>query len=375
MRKPVRIFMCLFCILALLAGCVKVPPVPSAVTDSPVPDIVPSESVPAVSEQPLTPEPTASETPATPDPGSHYVFRPKVVSSYARELFGDKMCDAWFNLVDAVMAGEDSFACPDDETFAWVLGQFPDKFFPVMSELIIKDPTVDPDHPVQNGMGRITYLTTPIDAAIRIADFSEQVEKILNEALEDDYSDFEKMYALYAYFSSHYTYDYETYDRLQHADVDYTKPYRVFSLGTGICGEIAPAYAYLLLQAGVDAANMSGIRSYDKSGHDWAYVKLNGKNYHIDPTYALSSEGRLDYFLMDDNERENQDGYLRKDFHILSNYAQDHPHPDYQADDDTFRPLWGGIPVNLDHASHTLYYRILDAEGDEKLQSFDYSGF
>ena len=33
-------------------------------------------------------------------------------------------------------AGEDSFACPDAFTYDWVIGQFPEKCFPVLGELI-----------------------------------------------------------------------------------------------------------------------------------------------------------------------------------------------------------------------------------------------
>ena len=58
-------------------------------------------------------------------PHSHYVFQPKVCSVYMEEVFGKDMCDAWFNLVDAVLAGEDTFACKDQYTYDWMMGSFP----------------------------------------------------------------------------------------------------------------------------------------------------------------------------------------------------------------------------------------------------------
>ena len=67
---------------------------------------------------------------------SSYVFQPKVCSVWLEEVFGETMCETWFNLVDAVMAGEDTFACPDQDTYDWVMGQFPIRCFPVLTELI-----------------------------------------------------------------------------------------------------------------------------------------------------------------------------------------------------------------------------------------------
>ena len=71
-------------------------------------------------ESPAAPEPTDGRTRQ-----SSYVFQPKVCSAYMEEVFGKAMCETWFHLVDAVMAGEDTFACPDQYTYDWVMGQFP----------------------------------------------------------------------------------------------------------------------------------------------------------------------------------------------------------------------------------------------------------
>ena len=51
---------------------------------------------------------------------------------------------------------------------------------------------------------------------------------------------------------------------------------------------------------------------------------------------------KLDSLLADDKVclTVYDNGYRKEDFVITSNYAQDHPHPDYAADDSTFAPLW-----------------------------------
>ncbi len=301
----------------------------------------------------------------------HYVFQPKVCSVYMEEIFGKTMCETWFNLVDAVMAGEDTFACPDNHTYNWVMGQFRDKCFPPLVDLI--DYAYDRSNPVKDGVASFQYTVPREEAAAEIAAFAEQIEGILNETLEDDYTDLEKALALYIYFAETYTYDYVTaaYDA---GYPGWLSSYRVFTTGNGICQEFSVAYAYLLMQAGVEATNMSGPRSYDHMGHQWTYVRMNGHNYHIDPTYVIGSHS-LEYFMMDDAQREYADEYKRENYNITSNYAQDHPHPDYLADDHTFWPLWDGEFIGFDHETKTLYYWVTDDYGKPVKMAFCYDEF
>lgn len=375
MRKPIALLLCLLLLAALGPACTPMPTasVPSEATASPVPDATAaprlavvelSIAMPAATESPAPPAPTS--VPAREHPA--YTFQPKVASSYMGEVFGEAMVETWFNLVDAVMAGETAFACPDDHTYNWVMGQFPDRCLPPLCGQIEPDPAADPDHPVVDGVGRFRYVTSAEEVAARIAAFAEQTENILNGVLKADDTDFEKCFALYRYFCETYQYDYNAYFQMYDEYLDYLCSYRLFDTGEGICCEIAPAYAYLLLQAGVDAGTMGG------HDHDWAYVKLNGKNYHIDPTFAINTAGALAYFLMDDGQRAAE-GYPRSQHVIVSNYAQDHPHPDYAADDDTFRPLWEGFDGVLDRPAHTLRYLTYDLAGDPAEALFDYSGY
>ena len=115
--------------------------------------------------------------------------------------------------------------------------------------------------------------------------------------------------------------------------MDYTTTLRLFQTGKGICCEIAPAYSYLLMQAGVEATTMMGF------DHEWSYVRIGGHEYHIDPTFVLEGSESLAWFMMNDVQRE-KDGFIPDQCVITSNYSQDHPHPDYTADDDTFSVLW-----------------------------------
>ena len=311
----------------------------------------------------IVPEPTAEPTP---EPETRFVFQPKVCSVYMEEVFGETMCETWFNLVDAVMAGEDTFACPDKYTYDWVMGQFPNKCFPVLTELI--DYAWDRDHSVVDGVATFTWLVPKEEAAERIAEFAQQVEDILNEKLKADYTDVEKALALYIHFSRTYEYDWDTYYKDIESPVDYTSTYRFFKTGIGICREIAPAYSYLLMQVGVDATIMM-----DRA-HEWSYIRINGHDYHVDPTYALSEPDKLAYFMMTDEQREAS-GFSRDEFVITSNYSQDHPHPDYIADDDFFAPVWDCRAESFSHEEKKLHCWKFAMSGDREYFDFDYSGF
>ena len=118
---------------------------------------------------PLTAEPTEEPTP---EPQTRFVFQPKVCSVYLEEVFGETMCETWFNLVDAVMAGEDTFACPDTHTYDWVMGQFPRLCFPLLVELI--DFAYDRSNPVKDGVGSFTWLVTKEEAAAFIEKLNEE---------------------------------------------------------------------------------------------------------------------------------------------------------------------------------------------------------
>ncbi len=316
----------------------------------------------------IDPEPVAIQ------PRGHYVFQPKICSVFMEEVFGPDMCEAWMNLVDAVLKGEDTFACKDQYTYDWMMGQFPEHCLPILKELI--DYAWDRENSVVDGVASFTWLVPPEEAKTRIEEFGKQIEDMLNEVFEDDYSDFEKCLALYVYFSDHYEYDWDTYMKMYDEYVDYTSCYRFFQTGIGICHEISSAYSYLLLQAGVQATTMSGTRSLDHAGHQWSYVRIDGKEYHIDPTYVLGTGGALRYFMMTDAKREEEDFYDPATFYAVSHYSQDHPHPDYVADDETFAPLWAYDFESFDHAARTVLCPMEQSEyGEWSYFRFDYTGY
>ena len=295
----------------------------------------------------------------------HYEFRPKVSSAYLEEIFGEEMLQVWYSLVDAVMAGEDAFACPDEWTCSWVMGQFPVRCFPVLTELI----TWDYGGAVENGVAHFQYKVPKEECKAKLEEFAALCEDILNQTMADDYSDLEKALSLYRYFTATYVYDYDTYYKMYEEPVNYTSAYRLLTEGTGICHEIATAYSYLLMLSGVDATIMMG------GDHEWSYVRINGHNYHVDPTFGLGEPCDLQYFMMTDEKRS--EWYTPDTYTVASVYTQEYGAPDYKADDDTFAPLWDCCLDFFDHDTHVLYSHTYSYEngGGLSFRAFDYGGF
>ncbi len=291
------------------------------------------------SEATTTQETTAETTEETvvEDRESHYTFNPYVCSTLMTEIMGEEMRDTYFNLVDCVLAGETTFECPDEATYDWVMGQFPYLCFPVIREYVIRADGIS----YENGVGRIQYTIPYEEFEVKLQEFEDLTVSILNETLEDDYSDFEKALALYQYFVATYEYDYYAADHIGETEVsEMISGYRLLTEGIGICQEISVAYSFLLLEAGVDASVMKGERGYDNVGHQWSLVKIDGKYYHIDPTYGLGFTNSLEYFMMTDQQRFERDDYDPACYVPCTVYAQNHETPDCSCTDDTYRLFW-----------------------------------
>ena len=360
------------------------PKPPADATPAPTGEIVTPDCAEPTSEPTAEPTGAPTETPTeapteapteepTPELPARFVFQPKVTNVYQKEVFGQTMIDAWYNFVDAVMAGETTFACPDNDTYNWVMGQFRDPCFPLLYE--ITDYAYDRSEPVKDGVGSFTYTIPEDEVPKRIEEFIEFIESILNEVMKPDYSDFEKCAALYKYFADNYTYDYDMFDRTQQGYVFEACSMRCFREGKGICAELSIAYSYLLMQAGVEASVMSGQREYDNLGHQWSLVRINGKNYHIDPTYALDAYDSLSYLMMTDDRREVMDSFPVSTFFAVSHYSKEHPHPDYAVTDDFFAPIWDYYFEALFPDEDILRCWRYSEGWEKEYFDFDYSGF
>ena len=359
MKKLLSLILALVLLLPVFAGCTKTA-LPTAS------DVVTSSETVSRSDDVNASDITESDSePVEAEPTKWFTFRPKVSSALVEEIYPESFFEAWSNLVDAVLAGEDSFECADQFTYNWMIFQFPDKYFPVFTQIF--EPVYGADT-VKDGIAHITYKVTKDEAAKMIEDFAELVEDIINATVRPDDSDFEKALALYSYFATTYTYDYETFEKMEFEYVNYTNTYRFMSSGVGICHEISAAYSYLLMQLGVDATIMMG------PNHQWSYIRINGHNYHVDPTFALGEIVYLGYFMMTDEKRA-ETGFEPKDYVITGNYSKEFGCPEYVADDETFLPYWFAHLDSIDRDTKTLRCWDYNDDGEQECFEVDYSGF
>lgn len=335
MKKYISCFLCLVIVVTSICSCsykeAESTDVSGEVTQEVIPEV--SETT-EVTEEIIETEITETETEPYVKKESHYTFKTHVSSTLMNEIMGEDMLEGYNNLVDAVLNGEDSFECKDEYTFKWVMGQFPYLLFPVVAEYLCMDEYRD-------GRGYFHFTIPDEEFQEKLQEFETVTVDILNSCLEDDYSDFEKALALYLYFIKTYVYDYDTYDAMRYEYQENISGYRLLMGETGICQEISVAYSYLLLQAGVDATVLKAVRGFDNEPHQWSLVTIDGKYYHIDPTYGLGLLNSLDYFMMTDEIRAERDSYDPKEYIPSTVYAQDHEYPDISVTDDTYSDLWG----------------------------------
>ncbi|SCW26566.1 Transglutaminase-like superfamily protein [Ruminococcaceae bacterium YRB3002] len=361
MKKILSCLLCFVIIGLTVTSCSSKEPSDTTASET----AVSTEITPAVTEDTSA---ETSESEESEETVRWFTFNPKVSSSFMLDVYGQAKCDAWSSLVDAVMEGRDTFSCVDKHTYLWMMADFPDRYFPVLND-IIKTPDNYLDIEV-NGTAPIEYKVSKDEAARMIEKFTTLVEDIINGNIKPEYNDFEKALALYNYFTVTYVYDYDTARLVDSnpSQANYTSSYRLLTQKTGICCEIAKAYSYLLMQLGMDATTVT------EGKHEWSLIKLGGNYYHVDPTWVLEDWYSLRYFLMTDDQRHDQGGYNRKDFKYVGDYSPEEM-PDYSATDDSFSSMWECHVTSFDPETKTLKYTESDDDGREISGTFDYSAF
>ena len=225
-----------------------------------------------------------------------FEFNPHVYSGKIAERVPQDYWDSFYNLCDALRKGEDSFQCSSQEAYNWAtdVGVLCDLFPPAGAK--IEGKSTDGSPAFENGTGKIRYKMPVEDFLKRESDFEVLITDILNSTIEKDDSEYERALKLYLYVAKNYVYDTSLIDKMGDDEN--------FVYKRGQCVNFASVYAYLLLQADIDAVS---YRIYEDLCHAWTYAVIDGKGYHIDTTWALQAEGvdgiYLDYFMMSDKDR------------------------------------------------------------------------
>ncbi len=296
--------------------------------------------------------------------GGHYTFNPHVMSPFlAKEYAG--ATETFFAYIDALRAGEDSFPCPDEETMQRCEYQLARYCGLVAQEYAFSEYEGD-------GRAKVIYRVSKEEYQKKEKDFEERICAILNDVLEDDYTDLEKALALYEYITEYCRYDDDKLFSSMNGERISQTGYRVLLDGKGMCWEIASLYAYLLMQSGVDADVVTCVgEELSVEGHAWVYMELDGQGYLIDPTWGLTDYRRpsLTYFLFTDELRESRDGYPKKLAQVAEAGAGvSRTKYSFDADDSSYSEIWDGWFIGFDHDTKSIYYE--DSYGI--LHRFDY---
>ena len=261
-------------------------------------------------------------------------FDPHVHTELISEVCREEWWESFYNLCDAIRSGADTFECCEKDAYLWCTDDTTlSTFFPAACTLVKGDGYED-------GVGQISYQRPKDEILARQKAFEEEIERMINEAVRPDYTDFEKCLALFDYISSNFTYDDAPVDG---QGIDEFSNYACLMSKKGICCEIAGSYTYLLLQCGIEAADMSGEGM--AGAHDWTYIVIDGKGYHADVTWTLHGDFPDDpcslvYFLQTDDERA-ADGFEKDSFKpdLICYWKNDYDRTVFAAEDNRYRAL------------------------------------
>lgn len=217
-------------------------------------------------------------------------YNPYLMVKEQREFIGEDY-DRYKELLDAVIDGKTEVNMDlesQNQCNRISRGIFAG-FFP---KVFIDDFTYDVDSKKIN----ITYKIPVEEYKIKVNDFIAKVEEILNDNLSEKDDDFTKALKLYKYVATHITYD----------DDPMFNSYKGIMEGVGLCQTYSSIYEFLLRQAGIECSEAGGPMS-NGTHHAWTIAKIDGVNYHFDPTFestSPTSKGQgLIYFAMSDEER------------------------------------------------------------------------
>lgn len=218
-----------------------------------------------------------------------YTFNPYAIPDIYKETYGEEFVEYYKGFCDAVLAGEDSFECPDYDTY-WKILDVAYIYLPITSDCL--DMPVYDDNTIIDGKCQIVYRYSKEELLENIEEFNSKVESIITTYLQDGDTEFERALKLYQYCSMTHAYDYVQLETGVVTGDKLCGGYRMIMDEIGICQEYAAAYAYLLLQVGIDADVVGGWN--DDTAHAWNIVRIDNQYYYMDTT---SQSGYMSYPL------------------------------------------------------------------------------
>lgn len=284
------------------------------------------------------------------------MWNPYVWSDTLTQAFGETAQETTFNCIRAVMNGEESFEYGYEED---VYNLMPISYVvcPYLFEVI--NYSITPDH----GVAHIGYTCSKEDAKAKIDAFGKEVESILNAAVKKSDSDEVKAMMIYYEYSKSITYDYSALEETEtdHRDVENEmSAYKAMMERTGVCQFFAEALAHLYLQCGIEC-NLAGGESPEYA-HMFVYLKLDGEEIFLDPTWEDTHDGTgLSFFGIDTKF------YNDHEYEVDSTLLYDDPSYTGNITSEKYKPLWKMQKINdISRTEDSLVIDYVDADGNNQ---------
>ena len=267
----------------------------------------------------------------------HHEWKTFVYSDYYRVIYDEDTEETFRAYCEAVSKGETEFICKsDDYRIVSRLKMLASDYMPI-AFIYANITGIDKDNVahIDYGMSTEEFLT-------KLDEFEAKVIQILDETCKAGYSDAENAVAIYDYFARNLTY------------TTYASSYAVIMEEKGICQDFASAYDYLLGQVGIEACVCNSMMN-NQYPHTWSLLRIDGNNYHADPTYALSNPGTIRYFGFTDEGRYSLDGYEESPFtYGFESYAD--KDGKFKSQDERFSELSDSTNYELDLDNGKIKY-------------------
>lgn len=248
---------------------------------------------------------------------NHYVLNTDV-----EKCASDEVKETYKRFVDAIYSCEknvylsDSY---DDNLYALVIAKSNPAYF------VVKDTKFSSDKKSVT----VKYKYKPKKQKEVLNYIDNEYLTILNDIIKKDYNDLDKILAVYHYFSSRIEYDYDWLDGLNMSDNKYLYPdiavYQALKSNKGVCHSYAYLCHYAFQQLGIKSFCVTGDMKNSDEGHMWLLVEIDGKYYHIDPTWDRNQDGTVSLrcFGLTDKERA-EDIEITYNIEIDENFGKIH---------------------------------------------------
>lgn len=156
----------------------------------------------------------------------------------------------------------------------------------------------------------------------------DAAKEVLDQWAGSAESDYDRELAVYAWLTTHVSYDKSHYDR-QGAPRSSYEPYGPLLRGTGVCLGYATTFQLLMDMAGVECITVTGAAFQSRENHAWNMVRLNGEWYCADSTWDYCGlDGNFEEhlsFVQDLAQSQHLDG-LYSYFNVTSDWMAETDH-------------------------------------------------